>query len=144
MREVRSRAVTKPLLCAIAIAAAIAFGPRGADAQSVSSLNENQAALYLGCIGASSVGNLPVNLPPNVYAAFILTNQAVVSQAQSITSLQGVTFVQLGKLIINNMKTYGSKQLICPKDKKCVGQVLTTFLTQNPASCLAIASGYAP
>jgi hypothetical protein len=136
--------VSKTLLCAIAIAAAIAFAPRGANAQSVSSLNENQAALYLGCIGASSVGTLPVNLTPNVYAGFILTNQQVVSQAQSITSLQNVTFVQLGQLIIKNIKTYGTKQLICQKSQKCVGQVITTFLTQNQASCLAIAAGFAP
>ncbi len=142
MHEEGSRVVTKTLLCAIAIAAAIAFGPGGANAQST--LNENQASLYLACIGAASVGNLPVNLNPNVYAAFILTNQQVVNQSQSITSLQGVTFVQLGQSIATNTKLYGEKQLICSSKKNCIGQVITTFLTQNPASCLAIAQGFAP
>jgi hypothetical protein len=139
-REERSRAVSKILLCAIAIAAAIAFGPGGANAQAT--LNQGQGALYLACIGASSVGNLPVNLNPNLYAAAILTNQAVVSQAESITSLQGLTFVQLGQLISTSMKTYGSKQLGCTH--KCTNQVLTAFITQNQASCLAIASGFTP
>ncbi|MGA9723762.1 MAG: hypothetical protein WBQ86_14990 [Candidatus Binatus sp.] len=132
--------MSKTILCAIAIAAAIAFGPGGANAQST--LNQNQAALYLTCIGAASVGNLPTNLNPNVYAAVILTNQQVVSQSQSITSLQGLTFVQLGQLITTNVKIYAKNQLNCTK--KCTNQVLTTFLTQNPASCLAIAQGYAP
>src|SRR5208282_1373146 len=134
-REERSRAVTKTLLCAIAMAAAIAFGTGGANAQSA--LNQNQAALYLACIGTATIGTLPTNINPNVYAALILTNQEVVSQSQSITSLQGLTFVQLGQLIAKNMKTYGSKQLNC--NKKCTGQVLTAFLTQNQTSCLAIA-----
>ena len=132
--------MTKIFLCAIAIAAAIAFGPGGANAQST--LNQNQGALYLACIGAASVGNLPVNLNPNLYAAAILTNQQVVSQSQSIVSLQGLTFVQLGELISKNIKTYGSKQLGCTK--KCTNQVLSAFMSQNQASCLAIAEGYAP
>ena len=134
--------MSKILLCAVAIAAAIAFGPRGAYAQST--LNQNQGALYLACIGSSTAGNLPVNLNPNLYAGVILTNQSVVSQSQSITSLQGLTFVQLGQLIVTNIKTYGNKQLGCQNSKKCVAQVLTLFLTQNQASCLSIASGYAP
>ena len=139
-REERSRAVTKTLLCAIAIAAAIAFGPARANAQA--SLNQGQAAIYLACIGAASVGNLPVNLTPNLYAGAILTNQQVVSQAQSITSLEGLTFVQLGQLVTQNIKKYATKQLNCTH--KCTNQVLTVFVTQNQASCLAIASGYAP
>lgn len=132
--------MTKTFLCAIAIAAAVAFGPGRANAQA--SLNAGQGALYLACIGAESVGNLPVNLPPNLYAGAILTNQNVVSQSQSITSLQGLTFVQLGQLISNSMKTYGKNQLSCTK--KCTSQVLSTFQTQNQASCLAIASGFTP
>jgi predicted permease len=139
-RELRSRAVTRIFLCAVAIAAAIAFGPGGANAQST--LNQNQGALYLACIGAASVGNLPVNLNPNLYAAAILTNQQVVSQSQSITSLQGLTFVQLGESINTNIKRYASKELNCTH--KCTNQVLTAFMTQNQASCLAIAQGYAP
>jgi len=132
--------VSKTLLCAIAIAAAIVFGPRGVNAQAT--LSQNQGALYLACIGAESVGNLPVNINPNIYAGAILTNQNVVSQSQSITSLQGLTFIQLGELVTKNIKTYGSKQLGCTK--KCTSQVLSTFMSQNQASCLAIATGYAP
>ena len=132
--------MSKTLLCAIAIAGAIAFGPGGANAQST--LNQNQAALYLTCIGAASVGNLPTNINPNVYAAFILTNQQVVSQSQSITSLQGLTFVQLGQLVTKNIKIYAKNQLNCTK--KCTNQVLSAFMSQNPASCLAIAEGFAP
>lgn len=139
-RELRSRAVSKTFLWAIAIAAAIAFGSGEASAQST--LNQNQGALYLTCLGAASVGNLPLNLTPNVYAGLILTNQNVVSQSQSITSLQGLSFVQLGELITSNIKTYASKQLNC--QHKCTNQVLSAFMTQNQASCLAIAQGYAP
>jgi len=132
--------VTKTLLCAVVIAAAIAFGPRGANAQST--LNAGQGALYLACIGAETVGNLPVNIPPNFYAGAILTNQNVVSQSQSITSLQGLSFVQLGQLVSKSIKTYATKQLNCTK--KCTSQVLSTFQSQNQASCLAIATGFAP
>jgi hypothetical protein len=132
--------VTKRLLCAIVTAIAITFGPLGAGAQST--LTANQGALYLACIGAASVGNLPVNLNPNLYAAAILTNQQVVSQSQSIVSLQGLTFVQLGESISKNIKTYAAKQLGCTK--KCTSQVLSAFMSQNQASCLAIAEGYAP
>ena len=132
--------MTKTLLCAVAIAAAIALGPRGANAQAT--LTAPQGALYLACIGASTVGNLPVNIPPNFYAGAILTNQNVVSQSQSITSLQGLSFVQLGRLMTTSIKTYGAKQLNCTH--KCTSQVLSTFQTQNQASCLAIASGFAP
>jgi hypothetical protein len=132
--------VTKTLLCAIVTAIAITFGWRAADAQST--LTANQGALYLACIGAASVGNLPVSLPPNVYAGAILTNQNVVSQSQSIVSLQGLTFVQLGQSINTNIKNYASKQLNCTH--KCTNQVLTAFMTQSQASCLAIAQGYAP
>ena len=132
--------MTKRLLCAIVTAIAITFGPLGAGAQST--LTANQGALYLACIGAESVGNLPVNINPNIYAGAILTNQNVVSQSQSITSLQGLTFIQLGELVSKNVKTYGSKQLGCLK--KCTNQVLSTFMSQNQASCLAIAEGYAP
>ena len=132
--------MTRIFLCAIAIAAAIAFAPRGANAQAT--LNQNQGALYLACISAASVGNLPVNLNPNLYAAAIVTNQQVVSQSQSITSLQGLTFVQLGQLISTNMKNYASKQLNCTH--RCTSQVLSAFITQNQASCLAIAEGFAP
>ncbi len=85
--------MSRTFLCAIAIAAAIAFGLGEANAQST--LNQNQGALYLACIGAASVGNLPVNLNPNLYAAAIVTNQQVVSQSQSITSLQGLTLCNL-------------------------------------------------
>jgi hypothetical protein len=132
--------VRRTFFCAIAIVAAIAIGPRGASAQAT--LNQNQGALYLACIGAASVGNLPINLTPNLYAAAIITNQSTVSQAESITSLQGLTFVQLGELINTNIKTYASKQLNCTH--KCTNQVLTAFMTQSQASCLAIAQGYAP
>jgi hypothetical protein len=138
--EDRSRIVTKTLLCAVAIAAAITLGPSGANAQAT--LTAPQGALYLACIGAETVGNLPANIPPNFYAGAILTNQNVVSQSQSIVSLQGMTFVQLGQLMTKSIKTYGSKQLNCTK--KCTSQVLSTFQTQNQASCLAIASGFAP
>jgi hypothetical protein len=139
--KARNRAVTKTLLCGIAIATAIALGSRGANAQT--SLSAGQGALYLACIGAASVGNLPVSLTPNLYGAAILSNQQVVSQSESITSLQGMTFVQLGELISKSIKTYGQKQLNC-SPKNCTGQVMTTFETQNPASCLAIASGFSP
>ena len=132
--------MTKTLLYAIAIAAAITLGPRGANAQAT--LTAPQGALYLACIGAETVGNLPVNIPPNLYAGAILTNQSVVSQSQSIVSLQGMTFVQLGQLMTKSIKTYGSKQLNCTR--KCTSQVLSTFQTQNQASCLAIATGFAP
>jgi hypothetical protein len=138
--EDRSRVVTKTLLYAVAIAVAIAFGPRGANAQAT--LTAPQGALYLACIGAETVGNLPTNIPPNFYAGAILTNQNVVSQSQSIVSLQGMSFVQLGQLMTKSIKTYASKQLNCTK--KCTSQVLSTFQTQNQASCLAIASGFAP
>lgn len=132
--------MTKTLLCAVAMVAAIALWPPGTNAQAT--LNQNQGALYLVCIGASTGGNLPVNINPNVYAGAILMNQNVVSQSQSITSLQGLTFVQLGQLVTKNIKTYASKQLNCTK--KCTSQVLSAFMTQNQASCLAIATGYAP
>ena len=132
--------MTKIFFCAIAIAAAIAFGPTGANAQAT--LTAPQGALYLACISASTVGNLPVNLNPNVYAAAILTNQATVSQAQSITSLQNLTFLQLGQQVTTSIKVYGKKQLGCTH--KCTSQVLSTFMSQNQASCLAIASGFTP
>jgi hypothetical protein len=136
--------VRKATFCIIALAAAITLGARDAKAQA--NLNANQGALYLACIGASTVGNLPVNLTPNLYVAAILTNQQTISQAESITSLQNMTFVQLGTLIQTNMKTYGVQELDCQggRGNKCTGQVMTLFLTQNPASCLSIASGYAP
>jgi hypothetical protein len=138
--EEGSHAVSKTLLCAIAIAATIAFRPAGANAQA--SLNQGQAVLYLACIGAGTVGNLPINLPPNVYAGAILTNQQVVSQAQSIASLQGLSFVQLGQLVKPTITDYGMQKGLCVK--KCFDSVLRSFLTQNPTSCLSIASGFTP
>jgi hypothetical protein len=129
------------MLCLIALASAIASGTRSANAQA--SLNANQGALYLACVGVSTAGTLPVNLTPNLFAAAILTNQQTVSQAQSITSLQNMSFVQIGTLIDTNIKAYAVQQLGCSK-KHCTEQALTLFLTQSPASCLTIASGFTP
>lgn len=132
--------MTKTLFAAIAMLTAIAIVPRSIFAQQ--SLNQSQAALYLACVGVGTAGTLSPNITPNTVTALLLTNQQTVSQAQSIPSLQGLTFVQLGQAMVNAMKTYEKNQLGC--QKKCVQAALNLFQTQNQSSCLSIASGFAP
>jgi len=112
------------------------------SAQAQQSLNQNQAALYLACVGVGTVGTLSPNLSPNAVAALLLMNQQTVSQAQSIPSIQGLTFVQLGKAMLSAMKNYEKKQLGC--QNQCVQAALNLFQTQSQSSCLSIASGFAP
>ena len=130
----------KVTISSIMLVAAIALAPMNVDAQQ--SLNQNQAALYLACVGVGTGGTLSTNVTPNVIAAMLLMNQQTVSQAQTIPSLQGLTFVQLGQAMLNSMKTYEKKQLGCQKN--CTQAALTLFQTQSKSSCLSIASGFAP
>jgi hypothetical protein len=131
--------VTKATFAMITMLVAIAIAPRTSLAQQ--NLNQNQAALYLACVGVGTGGTLSPNITPNTVTAILLMNQQTVSQAQSIPSLQGLNFVQLGQLMLNSMQTYEKKQLGC--QRKCVQAALNLFQTQSQSSCLSIASGFA-
>ncbi len=132
--------VTKRILGLAVLAAAIALASPNANAQQ--SLNQGQAAVYLACIAAATGGNLSTNITPNSLAAALLLNQQVVSQAQSLPALQGMTFTQLQELISDSVKDYAKQQLGCTK--KCTKAAMNLFETQNQSSCLSIASGFTP
>lgn len=136
----RSNVVIKAFFASMMLIAVVAIAPSTVDAQQ--GLNQSQAALYLACVGVGTGGTLSTNVTPNYIAALLLMNQQTVSQAQSIPSLQGLTFVQLGQAMLNSMNTYEKKQLGC--QKKCVQAALNLFQTQSKSSCLSIASGFAP
>jgi hypothetical protein len=136
----RSGVVTKAVFASIMMMTAVAILPVSVDAQQ--SLNQSQAALYLACVGVGTGGTLSPSLTPNTVAALLLMNQQTVSQAQSIPSLQGLTFIQLGQAMLNSMNTYEKKQLGC--QHKCVQAALNLFQSQSRSSCLSIASGFAP
>ncbi len=136
----RSLLVTKKVWGLAALAAAIALASPNANAQQ--NLNQAQSALYLACVATATEGNLSPNITPNSLAALLLVNQQVVSQAQSLPALQGMTFVQLQQLMSNSVKQYAQNQLGCTK--KCTSAALNLFMTQNQSSCLAIASGFTP
>jgi hypothetical protein len=132
--------VTRTVLGLTVLAAAIASAsPLHA---ATLNLNQEQSAIYLACVAVATGGNLSTQITPNVLAAEILVNQQLVSQAQSLPALQGLTFIQLGRLISSSLRDYGQKQLGCTR--KCTQQVLNLFVTQNQSSCLSIASGFAP
>ncbi len=143
-REMRKRSfvVMRRFVASIALVAAIGLMSAHASAQTVSGLNQQQAALYLACTGVATGGNLSPQITPNALAAEILVNQQLVNQAQSLPALQGLSFIQLSQVMSNSLKTYAKQQLGCTK--KCTAAALNLFLTQNPGSCLSIASGFTP
>ncbi len=132
--------MTKRVWGLAVFAAAIALASPNANAQQ--SLNQGQSAVYLACVAAATGGNLSTNITPNSLAALLLLNQQVVSQANSLPALQGMTFVQLQQLVSDSVKEYAEKQLGCTK--KCTKAAMNLFETQNQSSCLSIASGFTP
>jgi len=144
-REMRKRSfvVMRRFVASIALVAGIGLTSAHAIAQTTpSGLNQQQAALYLACTGVATGGNLSPQITPNALAAEILVNQQLVSQAQSLPALQGLSFIQLSQVMSNSLKTYAKQQLGCTK--KCTAAALNLFLTQNTNSCLSIASGFTP
>jgi hypothetical protein len=117
-------------------------------------LTRQQGALYLMCFTGSSTG-------ANTSALSLLrllgdnqiigaTSSGVACQLQRIPTLSSLTLEQLGTLEEQTLHAYATKLQSAQKGvcsgigsvSKCTTNILLSFLTMNPTSCLDLANGF--
>jgi hypothetical protein len=114
--------------------------PAHATCSGVSCLSQEQAALYLGCIGAISTTTLSNGQPA--------ASTSLVSGYKSLTQLSSLNVVQFSVLEGHALEGYGCCLCVHNHSKHWAGDALKQFSglgsasTFTPSTCLSTATGF--